>query len=659
MIMSKQKSIFLKEKSFSFKISKSSRSSNNNSFLIILIIIIINLFFTLVKGRNLSDNIDYNNDSNTAENEILKNYNSFMSNISSDSRYKFYCDDGCALCVENRCQVCIKDHSFNLVSIDNENNRIIKCTNNSIDNCYTQLEKSCVVCNSGFVMTRDFKQCLDCTEAFPNCLTCGNNLCNTCELNYELTYVYVNNNTNYNNNHDILLENSYGTYCYDCFSKYSSCSNCNLKSESTVTNTCNNICSDNDTYSVNKNKCVNNSGNNSCSSDQEGNSGYIQLGGTCFSVAFFIILMFGIGMIFIIVCFFIFLAILRVISRREAALKNAEKKNSEYMIKDDHCKRCSICNVNLIARANCKFYSKDDLHTVVDKGLNKDQGEEINIDSQTNRFKYDNNNNAINIESIDLQTKNDIEKDAKVLYCGGYICKECQSRFEENLSLGIYKRCAYCNKYIIGYFDNLDINSSRHSNREKQININSDKLDALNANNNNNSNKNIIVNSDEKIEAKLTDSTKKVFKETKGLNINNNSNNSYSKENVLCFICQEYNPETVIPCKNKPQHKVHKNCFAKLLDQNIFSCPICRTSFGFEDEVYINKEYLSKELIRNQGIVNNNNNVNNNINTLNNNYNTNSNIINNNSNNNSGNNNIRDNDDNGNRNITFDRNIEI
>lgn len=51
----------------------------------------------------------------------------------------------------------------------------------------------------------------------------------------------------------------------------------------------------------------------------------------------------------------------------------------------------------------------------------------------------------------------------------------------------------------------------------------------------------------------------------------------------VCVICQDTFPECILPCKNRPHHKVHKLCFAGLMNTKFRKCPICRSEFSFED----------------------------------------------------------------------------
>lgn len=68
---------------------------------------------------------------------------------------------------------------------------------------------------------------------------------------------------------------------------------------------------------------------------------------------------------------------------------------------------------------------------------------------------------------------------------------------------------------------------------------------------------------------------------TNNNNNNININKVKKKEKETCVVCFRRNPDAVIPCDNKPKHKLHKRCLADFYFSNNnsskFNCPICRS----------------------------------------------------------------------------------
>jgi hypothetical protein len=51
---------------------------------------------------------------------------------------------------------------------------------------------------------------------------------------------------------------------------------------------------------------------------------------------------------------------------------------------------------------------------------------------------------------------------------------------------------------------------------------------------------------------------------------------NHDHEHQSCSICLEPNPDCVIPCKNKPFHRLHKFCLHTYLSKRYVNCPICK-----------------------------------------------------------------------------------
>lgn len=54
-------------------------------------------------------------------------------------------------------------------------------------------------------------------------------------------------------------------------------------------------------------------------------------------------------------------------------------------------------------------------------------------------------------------------------------------------------------------------------------------------------------------------------------------NNDLSQIKDECGICLLEGINAVIPCSNKPKHRLHKYCLASLLQWKYKICPICKT----------------------------------------------------------------------------------
>ena len=64
----------------------------------------------------------------------------------------------------------------------------------------------------------------------------------------------------------------------------------------------------------------------------------------------------------------------------------------------------------------------------------------------------------------------------------------------------------------------------------------------------------------------------------------NNHNKSFNYEVIQaesrideCAICLLPNIDSVIPCENKPKHKLHKYCLTQYMDSSYKFCPYCKS----------------------------------------------------------------------------------
>ncbi len=134
-----------------------------------------------------------------------------------------------------------------------------------------------------------------------------------------------------------------------------------------------------------------------------------------------------------------------------------------------------------------------------------------------------------------------------ILPCGGFLCKSCKGIAKNALTTGNYSSCKICERLVTWY------------------------ITPPIENNNDNNN---IPQTDHR------------------LNINSDNNGSVGVENRIeiinednCVICLKNTPITtaIIPCLNKPKHKLHDKClgdFYNAFYQNTkkeLVCPCCRT----------------------------------------------------------------------------------
>eukprot|EP00340_Litonotus_pictus_P007566 CAMPEP_0170516670 /NCGR_PEP_ID=MMETSP0209-20121228/2824_1 /TAXON_ID=665100 ORGANISM="Litonotus pictus, Strain P1" /NCGR_SAMPLE_ID=MMETSP0209 /ASSEMBLY_ACC=CAM_ASM_000301 /LENGTH=427 /DNA_ID=CAMNT_0010801639 /DNA_START=427 /DNA_END=1713 /DNA_ORIENTATION=- len=181
------------------------------------------------------------------------------------------------------------------------------------------------------------------------------------------------------------------------------------------------------------------------------------------------------------------------------------------------------------------------------------------------------------------------------LYCGGFVCFSCSSMFEKKICEGVYSKCSTCEEYIIGFKDYEEENPEQAS----FINIGSLSNEKDNHNHNNNNNNSAVLqvkmnsfidskannpNINTKSNRQINSFTNRIMRKGSACFFGGCNRKVEEKKKAefraseVCNICQHQNPSCVLPCDNAPLHKVHKACFALLLEKNVKMCPICRTA---------------------------------------------------------------------------------
>ncbi len=166
-----------------------------------------------------------------------------------------------------------------------------------------------------------------------------------------------------------------------------------------------------------------------------------------------------------------------------------------------------------------------------------------------------NENNTI-IERHNKCSLCDKEKDTvnidqdNTLPCGGFICTNCESKAKGCLSTGEYNKCLTCKKLVTWYaFNKIEL---QIQNQE-------------------------VLNTNERL------NPDNAVKDNNELTIPNKIEISNSGVCVVCLKSEPI-PSAIIPCINKPKHKLHDSCLGEYYKnyykgnkREALSCPICRT----------------------------------------------------------------------------------
>lgn len=538
----------------------------------------------------------------TSQNQIVNTKDRFLNRkhyleetkttniISLSIQYEAICNDKCKDC-SNKCHLCIDGYAFKL----DEKNQL-QCMPNELPNCKLEdlvlenqeIKNICLNCIDGYVLRKN--KCFLCSEAFPNCNYCShNNICESCDLNYEKN-IYL--GTEKFKNKIKSLENLLidDIYCIDCFEKYSSCKNCDLVNSSNSSDTCNNICSKGMVYDVDKDFCI--SELQQCADKLGTEIKYARVeDGTCKKynkINLFLVLFICFGFVFFIgLLFYLKICISKITSRisitEAVPINNNNVYNNLTVQKLDvtHSLICSFCS------QHCEKLK--DTNTIVESEAKLKN--EIHI--------------KVNLDKLTL-----VE-----LFCGGYVCSHCISDFKVNLLKGVYQNCIQCKKYVLGFKilmenelnrDNLNLYTGNRIislNNENPIITDEVNLSNLNKIESTKSCFSLKTRDSNKIKTEYFNNSikKRMINGTfsnfslsynfrQFFTISNDSKKVKSFKNPkkcrfefdeICFICREVNPTSVIPCINKPQHKVHLTCLSLLLENGIKTCPICRTEINF------------------------------------------------------------------------------
>lgn len=229
-------------------------------------------------------------------------------------------------------------------------------------------------------------------------------------------------------------------------------------------------------------------------------------------------------------CFIIYVVMIIVcivkICRRENQIRGSRPLDREQL-KKKHI-TCSICGKRRRRSSNSKKLLKEV------GNLNGNN----NIEENQNRNDYEiipNNsplqqpeNTAAN-RSPEVNAQLNLNQDsAEILPCQGFLCYLCVKVAEENLKTGVYPKCVHCNERVIWFYD-----ADAERVAEESVNQPEEVL-------------NSSINRDDQDK---------------------------------CIVCFKRNIDSVIPCANKPRHKLHRECLMRFLkDSRHGGCPICRTN---------------------------------------------------------------------------------
>jgi len=152
--------------------------------------------------------------------------------------------------------------------------------------------------------------------------------------------------------------------------------------------------------------------------------------------------------------------------------------------------------------------------------------------------------------SLCYKEKDENTEQVNTLPCGGFICINCESKAKECLSTGEYNKCLTCKKLVTWYaYNNIELQVQNQD----------------------------VLNTDERL------NPIQVKNDDGGLAVPNKIEIS---NNGVCVVClkSEPLPCAVIPCVNKPKHKLHESCLGEYYKnyykgnkREVLFCPICRT----------------------------------------------------------------------------------
>ena len=170
--------------------------------------------------------------------------------------------------------------------------------------------------------------------------------------------------------------------------------------------------------------------------------------------------------------------------------------------------------------------------------------------------------------------------------CKGFLCLPCYIETIQNCKTGNYFRCQYCNKFVICFIDH----------EKKTENVYKYNIDSLNIVINEESKKNqedIDVINKEAVDNKESERINDVIifgntnaVESTGRNIQiqeinqNNLSIKSNKANEDCGICLGEKPDAIIPCDNRPFHRLHKYCLSEYINNDYKQCPLCKTNLS-------------------------------------------------------------------------------
>ena len=163
------------------------------------------------------------------------------------------------------------------------------------------------------------------------------------------------------------------------------------------------------------------------------------------------------------------------------------------------------------------------------------------------------------------ESKDILDKNEYITNCLGYLCKKCYCIVSNTCNSGNYIKCRFCFVMVICFIDRIKKTEKEYKKIIKDVNVVV----------NNDSSVNSSVNSNSYIPVRRNNYFTNINNEVNG---NNNSINSNSNSNP-CSICLKENPNAVIPCQNKPYHKLHKYCLVEYITK-YSRCCLCKTSLG-------------------------------------------------------------------------------
>lgn len=145
-----------------------------------------------------------------------------------------------------------------------------------------------------------------------------------------------------------------------------------------------------------------------------------------------------------------------------------------------------------------------------------------------------------------------------ILSCGGFLCNSCRVKARDCFQTGRYHQCLTCKRLVTWFVTNaIDLNLNQNQYYQS----------------------NVAPQTNERIVSKEERNIQQL-----------QSGNVIELPNILdenyCVVCLKSDPipNAVIPCANKPKHKLHDNCLADYYKTHFqkenpgkLTCPICRT----------------------------------------------------------------------------------